>query len=152
MSLYNLVHGENNFASVLLAMLGLSRDEVPRYRDCYWTGEHIAIHTRTGGGNREDYEDGNAYLVSQPTYVRDDDDDHDSTYATFYFTVPEPLQWVIPHLQAEERTPGERWQCFLDRMRDPAAGDDPQVKRALEAMAPVFAKIEAFLAAPELGK
>ena len=139
--LYNLVHGENPFAAILLAVLGLRRGDVPRYRDCYWTGEHIAIHTRTGGGNRAGYEEGNQSLCALPTYVRDADDDFDNTYATFYFTVPEKLVWVIPHLQAQTATPGERWQSFIKKMNDPTQADDPQVKKALEAFEPIFEQI-----------
>lgn len=140
MSLYNLVNGENPFASVLLAMLGITRDSVPRYRDCWWTGELIAVHTRTGGGNRNDYEDGNSFLQSLPTYVSDADDDFDSTYATFYFTVPEAVAWVIPQLQAEGKTPREKWQEALDKIKT-ANVSDPQVKRIMDNLRPLFEQI-----------
>lgn len=174
MSLYNLIHGHNPMAPLLLAVLGLKSGDVPRYRDCWWDGEHqrIAIHTRTGGGNRPFYDSEercrdnypeyfpedkpadhpsgpwNRDLRALPTFVYDEDDDYDSTYATFYFTVPEPMQWVIPHLTAQDKTPGERWQQFMDKMRDPASAEDPQVKRALGAMEPLFQQITEALNKP----
>lgn len=47
MSLYNMIHGVNPAAPVLLSILGINSSNIPRFRDCYWTGEHIAIYTRT---------------------------------------------------------------------------------------------------------
>lgn len=145
MSLYNLVHGENPFADVLLAILGLTRGDIPRYRDCYWTGTEIAVHTRTGGGNRDDYEGGNTNLQSMATYLRDEDADYDSTYATFYFSVPEKLAWIIPQLQAADKTPAERWQTAIGKLNDPASANDPQVERIMIAMQPVMEKLKQFL-------
>ena len=141
MSLYNLIHGENPLAAILLGLLGLSRDNVPRYRDCYWTGNEIAVHTRTGGGNREGYQEANDELTKLPTYVRDEDDDFDSTYATFYFKMPEQFAWVLSHLAAEDATPAQRWQTFFDKLKN---GDqnDPQVKRTMNAMKPLLEKIQ----------
>ncbi len=169
MSLYNLVHGENPFSSVLLAMLGITRNDVPRYRDCFWTGEHIAIHTRTGGGNRDSYDSPesrreaypeiydteeavnagpfNRDLQALPTYVRDEDDDFDSTYATFYFTVPEAVAWVIPQLQAADATPAQKWHAALDKLKT-ADESDPQVKRIMGTMRPLFEQIVAAVNAP----
>lgn len=172
MSLYNLVHGHNQMAPILLAMLGINPGDVPRYRDCWWDAEkqRIAVHTRTGGGNRDMYEceerardnypeyfagenppagPWNEDLRALPTFIDDEDDDFDSTYATFYFGVPEKMQWVIPHLTAQDKPPGERWQQFMDKMRDPASAEDPQVKRALGAMEPLFQQITAALNKPE---
>ena len=52
MSLYNMLFGVNSAAPVLLATLGLTESDVPRFRDCHLNGEQIVIYTRTGGGNR----------------------------------------------------------------------------------------------------
>lgn len=164
MSLYNLVHGENPAATILLGLLGLTRADVPRYRDCYWNGKHIAVHTRTGGGNRDyyeheescranypDYFDGkddpkgpwNADLRRIPTFVYDEDDDYDCTYATFYFTIPEQFAWVMPQLNASDATPAQKWDSFLTKMQG-ADKTDPQVSRVLTAMEPLFKQIEEF--------
>jgi hypothetical protein len=137
MSFYNLVHGENPFADVLLAIVGLTRGDVPRYRDCYWTGSEIAIHTRTGGGNRDAYEGGNSELQDMALYLRDEDDDYDSTYATFYFSMPEKFAWIIPQLQAEDRTPEDRWKEAIGKLNNPESADDQQVKRVIAAMQPI---------------
>lgn len=144
MSLYNLVHGENPLAVILLGLLGLQREDVPRYRDCYWTGERIAVYTRTGGGNRESYSAENAAMCKLPAYDHDEDDDFDCTYATFFFRMPEQFTWVIPHLSAEDATPEQRWRGFLDKLSN---GDksDPQVKRVLVAMEPMIQQINDFL-------
>ena len=75
MSLYNMLFGVNSAAPVLLATLGLTAGDVPCFRDCYIDGDNIVIHTRTGGGNREDYEVENEELQSNPFYVRDEDDE-----------------------------------------------------------------------------
>lgn len=149
MSLYNLVHGENPMAVILLGLLGLKRDDVPRYRDCYWTGEHIAVHTRTGGGNREGYKVGNSFLQELPTYVRDQDDYFDSTYATFYFAIPDKFAWVIPQLQAEDATPAQRWQAFFDKMKEAIDENDPQMARVMSAMRPLLEQIQKFIETPE---
>jgi hypothetical protein len=53
MSLYNMLFGMNRAAPALLAALGLDSEAVGRFRDAYIDGEHIVIHTRNGGGNRD---------------------------------------------------------------------------------------------------
>lgn len=54
MSLYNMLFGQSANADALLAVLGLTRGSVGRYRDCYLTEDgRIAVYTRNGGGNRE---------------------------------------------------------------------------------------------------
>lgn len=111
MSLYNMIHGVNPAAFFVLPMLGKHPDEYPRFRDC-WTEAHellpdgplgftlatkadaaspkdaIYVYTRVGGNNREGYEDGIAEMRAHPQYLRDYDDDFDSTFATFVFAVP----------------------------------------------------------------
>lgn len=111
MSLYNMIYGANPATFFILPMLGKHPDEYPRFRDCF-VGELendsetdqfgipkkklsdkkvISVYTRVGGGNREDYQDRIDELRSLPGYIRDYDDDFDSTFATFIFSVPE--QW-----------------------------------------------------------
>jgi hypothetical protein len=137
MSLYNLVHGTNPLAGMVLAMIGVAVADVPRFRDAYYDGTHLCIHTRTGGGNRDDYAAGNDYLASIPGYVRDDDDDFDSTYATFYYLVPEQFAWFKDWASNKTQRPaGERWQEAIDCLKN-APPDDPLVKRMTEVMAPI---------------
>lgn len=116
MNLYNMLFGTHPLASVLLCSLNLAGSAVPRVRDCMPSDEarEIVILTRTGGGNRDFYDNPeqhkrahpdsgyegpwNSDLRSHPCYLRDDDDDFDSTYARFYFSVPpafEPMLTVL---------------------------------------------------------
>jgi hypothetical protein len=76
----------------------------PRFRDCYLSDdeEHIEIFTRVGGGNREDYAEEIEKLHSMPTYVSDEDDDFDYTYATFTFGVPDEWRSDFEHVKARE--------------------------------------------------
>ena len=123
MSLYTLLFGVDDAAPVLLAALGLTRGDVPRFRDCYLDGDHIVIHTRTGGGNRDAYEEGNAALAAHPCYLRDADDDFDSTYADFTFRFPEEyaaeLQ-ALSTLRPPDR-PSEKWQRLLAGLKKEGA-------------------------------
>lgn len=165
MSFYNLIHGVNPLAGVLLTMLGTEPGRIPRFRDCYFDGEHIAIYTRTGGGNRDYYESEerrreeypeqfddaasapsgpwNDDLRSLPGFVRDEDDDYDNTYATFYFAVPERFTPLLEKLKsmAQKESQSERWEAAIEHIRT-AAPDDPLVARVTAAMEPVFAQVE----------
>ena len=84
----NILHGRNHHAGVILAMLGLNESDFGRFRDAHVAEGEIAVYTRCGGGNREDYEEMFESLSQHPRYLRDKDDDFDSTYATIYFSVP----------------------------------------------------------------
>ena len=75
MSMYNIIHGENPFSTILLGILGLTRENVPRYRDCWWTGNQIAVHTRTGGGNRDYYENLESCRDNYPEYFKGTEED-----------------------------------------------------------------------------
>lgn len=117
MSLYNMVCGLNDGAEILLKCAGLSMDDVPRFRDVYMKDGLIAIYTRTGGENRDDYEAENGALASRPNYVRDYDDDYDATYAHFEFEpLPEHKDFVS-QLCRNDPTPGEKFQAVLDALR-----------------------------------
>ena len=158
MSLYNMIHGFNPLAGVLLKVLDVTPDRIPRFRDCYFNGEHIVIYTRTGGGNRDYYDsrattdsedyDGpfNEDLRALPGYVRDEDDDYDSTYASFYFTVPEQFNYLLDKLKsmAQKETQSERWEASLEKIKT-ASPDDPVIQRLTEAMRPVFEGIQSAL-------
>jgi hypothetical protein len=161
MSLYNALFGVNQAAPVLLAMLGIDSGAVPRFRDCFLSEGRIAIHTRTGGGNREMYENEESARSNYPEYftgkddpsgpwnddlrklsgfLHDEDDDFDSTYATFYFDVPEKFKHLIEKLP-EGVDPAKRWQDALESLRT-ASPDDPQVKKLAEVFAPLFEGIK----------
>ena len=67
MSMYSMLFGESKASDVLLAALGMERDDFYRYRDCYLTEDRkIAVYTRGGGNNRRCYcgPDENDYLAT----------------------------------------------------------------------------------------
>ena len=167
MSLYNLIHGVNPLASLLLGILRIDPiKDVARFRDCYlYRSEagalEIHVFTRMGGGNRGHSgwnDDGRLgdpgcpcngclmeyRLTKHPDYLRDFDDSYDSTYATYAFRVVEPVRKLVDALASE---PGamqvpfeERSEVFLQKLRE-GKDDDPDVKRVIEALLPVFAQL-----------
>jgi len=160
MSMYNALFGQNPHADILLGILGLSKGDVGRFRDCYvdeLDGEQvIAVYTRNGGGNRECWEDDDndgcdcpgcviSYcLPDHPNYLRDEDDDFDCTYATIYFSIPEPslpLLKFLASLQSDDANdPQGRFDRLMDGLRD---GDrsDPSVLNAITVGESIFAAI-----------
>jgi len=134
MSFYNMLFGTNPFSNILLQMLGITRNDVGRFRDCYLNedGTEIIVHTRTGGGNREDYVGSNEFLTEVEGYKFDEDDDFDSTYANFHYAVPEACKGQVVLLKdlGAVTNPAERWQEMLESLR---SGDTtkPDVARAI---------------------
>jgi hypothetical protein len=128
MSLYAMVHGTNDLGPALVQFLQqVYPFEVGRYRDAWVEADGdtllIRIHTRNGGGNREDYEPENASMQAHPWYVRDADDDFDCTYADFYFKPP--LAEIHPdtastlvELAAPPVDVGARWMEAIDAIRN----------------------------------
>lgn len=148
MSLYNMMFGNNPLAGLTLQALQLSPNDIPRFRDAYFDAEenHLVIYTRTGGGNREYYGAPGGYdnedytgpfnedLEAHPNYLRDEDDDFDSTYAYFYFSIPEsfaPIFETFKSLGAgQDLNPTEK---FAKMIEDLESGNvTPETARALE--------------------
>ena len=80
MSMYNMMNGATPATFIILPMLGKHPDEYPRFRDCFTGDEEqgiedaIIIYTRTGGGNRGDYEEEIKEMQSMKGYQQDYDD------------------------------------------------------------------------------
>lgn len=101
MSLYNMMNGTNKFAPLALGVLanevpGESFDlYFPRIRDAWFEREdgryQIRVHTRAGGGNRDEYQDDLDALSVHPWWLRDEDCEHDSTYCDIVFCVPDEV-------------------------------------------------------------
>lgn len=89
MSLYNMLFGMNPDADKMLALLGKTKEDFGRFRNVFMEDGCIVVHTRNGGGNREDYEYVFDEMSEHPWYSHDADDDFDCTYANIYFKVPE---------------------------------------------------------------
>lgn len=124
MSLFNLVTGTDPLAPYVLAMLGLPSKEfmkiVPRFRDAYLVsdGPYLALMTRTGGGNRDDYETENQRLREIPGFVKDFDDDFDSTYAHWWYKVPEEHTAHATDLIQKVKEAGRRLTTPMERFKE----------------------------------
>ena len=105
MSLYNMINGVHPLAGDLLAILGWDtpekRQDIPRLRDAMLFPNEIRVLTRTGGNNREDYD--NSALTSHDAYLRDWDDSYDNTFAWWSYEWPEEwkeqLQMLLETIQ-----------------------------------------------------
>jgi hypothetical protein len=114
MSLYNLLFGDNaNHRDFLFGLLNKTPGDFGRYRDIYVTDEHIVVHTRNGGGNREDYEDVFDEMSEHPLYAYDEDDDFDCTYANYYFNHPAEYKDTLQEMAKGTITPSEKWQLLF---------------------------------------
>lgn len=129
MTMYNLLHGENPDNDMLLAAVGLTAGQVGRFRNAWITEQgEIAIYTRNGGGNRECWREYDAEpldipcdcpgciisyrLPAHPLYLRDADDEFDSTYATIYFRAPDS----IPDDYPRGKSGDEQWAAMFQRL------------------------------------
>jgi hypothetical protein len=119
MSMYEMVFGTDGRgrAEVLLPLLG--NPDVGRFRDC-WIEKApdgdpvIAVYTRNGGGNRPDYADVITALQQHELYLRDTDDDFDSTYATFYFRTPAKYRDMFRQVAGDPVDMDERWAVAIE--------------------------------------
>ena len=118
MSMYNMLFGTNPDSDRLLEFLGKSREDFGRFRDVYMEDGFIVVHTRNGGGNREDYEDVFEEMSTHPWYSHDADDDFDCTYANIYFKVPDDANKTLLALHTfnEGRAPSEKWAELLGHL------------------------------------
>ena len=142
MSMYNALFGMNPLAGQLLSLLGLSADDVGRFRDAYVAegGNEIHVFTRNGGGNREGYMPD---FSAHPHYVRDFDDGFDSTYATIVFRTPEPARPLLTEIAALNKDtlrPMERLEQLLTDLKSGTKNADTE--RALRVCEPIFAAIK----------
>ena len=135
MSLYNLLHSYNPNAGPILRALELDPTQIDRFRDAAFRkidGEYVFdVYCRTGGGNRSDYP--NVALTSHPLYLRDCDDADDSTYAHYFFRIPETViaelteQGMSLEDVADPMTPGEKTQAAIEALKNagPSSKDGP---------------------------
>jgi hypothetical protein len=114
---------------ILLELLG--NPSVPRFRDCYLGMDEgqrrIIIYTRTGGGNREAYEAENQVLREVAGFVRDYDDDFDSTFAYFVYEIPAEHRDVLEQCSLPN-TPREKFDALMEALR--SGKSTPETKRA----------------------
>jgi hypothetical protein len=118
MSMYNMLFGENSSQrEFLLSILDLNDFDFGRYRDIFVTDEHIVVHTRNGGGNRDCYEYVFEAAEQHPLYSHDEDDDFDCTYANIYFRHPAGYEELLKELATGTITPSEKWNILLTALR-----------------------------------
>lgn len=101
--LYNVVFGRRRETSVVTLILLMESGYGPgdvglemfgRLRDA-WVEEtedgglEIRVHTRNGGLNRRDHVEAILAMRAHPWFDRDLDLEYDSTYADFYFKIPQ---------------------------------------------------------------
>lgn len=140
MSMYSIMHGKNPDADILLTILDFDQPEgqwpTGRFRDIYPNadGSEIILYTRNGGGNREHRDNRvgiiegeeclctaciiNHHLPKHPNYLRDWDDDFDSTYAYVAFSVPKEYQDIVKGLSTGEdpKTVHEKHETTMAEM------------------------------------
>lgn len=125
--MYSLTVDVNPLGPVLLYVLAGLNDDILsrcRYRDGYLSKDFtkVILYTRIGGGNRPDYSDVIKELRSNKNYIKDYDDEFDSTFASFEFKIPEDN---LPKVAAfftntDTRTGAEKSKESMDWMeRDP---------------------------------
>ena len=112
--LYNILFGENQSQrDFLFALLNITPGDCGRYRDIYVIENYIVVHTRNGGGNREDYEDVFETLSQHPLYEYDEDNDFDRTYADIYFRWPEGYIELLTEMSKGTVSPSEKWKLLF---------------------------------------
>lgn len=155
MSLYNMIHGVNPTAPILLMMAGFNPkalEEIKdflRFRDCYGSkdGTEIIVYTRIGGPNRHTRAKAVELLRSNPNYVRDEDDDFDNTFASFYYRPASTLMLEVlhnMHLAGEDGSdrPAKARQLLEDMQE---GRDTPAVQAAMEALKPMAEGMKSML-------
>ena len=117
MSMYNMIFGVNPDTDTLLSLLGKSTGDFGRFRNVYMEDGMIVVHTRNGGGNREDYEDVFDEMSEHPWYSHDEDDSFDCTYASIYFKVPDNHQDFLAIMNLNKgMNPSEQWGALFAQM------------------------------------
>lgn len=113
MSFYNMINGYNPSTVQILSLLGKTTADFGRYRDVYIEDNYIVVHTRCGGGNRDDYEGVFENAAEHPWYSHDTDCDFDSTYADIYFKIPDDHTRSFAVLLDAGIDPKKKWDALL---------------------------------------
>lgn len=91
--MYNEIKKPNINAGIVVIMSGVDVNNIPRFRDAWFTndGKNMIILTRTGGSNASKYESENEMMRNTNNYISDFDDDYDNTFRHFRYSVPEEI-------------------------------------------------------------
>ena len=142
MSLYNKLFGINKDMPILLGMLGVNTTYFSRFRDVELIngGTIIRVFTRTGGGNREYYQDNWNNIRENPLYLKDYDDDFDNTYAYIEFDIPKKYKLTAKKMyKGEPISFKKKFMKELEEMNKPGT---EAYKRAEEIANKIFGAIE----------
>jgi hypothetical protein len=134
MSMYHMMCKANPAAGRLLGIINLDHATIPRLRDVWANADmtEVTVLTRTGGGNRAAYNDENTGLSLHPLFLRTADEEWDSTYATFVFTLPAE---GAASMRAEiEGAIGDNPEAVAKVMEAITMDAETKFKRALEAL------------------
>lgn len=117
MSLYNMVAGHNPSTTQILSLLGKNTGNFGRFRDVYLEDGYIVVHTRCGGGNREDYEYVFEDAKEHRWYSHNKDCDFDCTYADIYFKIPDTQDKTVLGLLDKGRNPEQMWNTLFEALK-----------------------------------
>lgn len=138
MSLYNILFSENEEATALLGMIGVTREDFQRYRDVNLNpeGNVITVLTRIGGGNRRDYKDVFKIMKKNPNYIKNYDDGFDKTYAYFEFKVPEKYKQACKMMAPKERqlTLKEMFDKEIEESKIPGSEASKRMDKIVESI------------------
>jgi hypothetical protein len=148
-SLYNAIFGVDVAAPAVLAALQIRPNQIPRVRDLWKKDGKLVIYTRTGGRNRAYFDSAesrkrespeatdeelagpyNDDLRALPGFLRDYDDEYDTTYALFEFEIPEWAKDLLAEVPDRERLPAERWKTMFEAVKNDTPS--PDADRAVE--------------------
>jgi len=95
-----MTQGADRFAKAALATLHQPEEitdtiRFGRLRDAFFELDgdkhRVRVHTRNGGGNREEHQSEIDDMRSHPWFSFDEDCSHDCTYADFVFVIPDSV-------------------------------------------------------------
>ncbi len=110
--MYEMTCQINPDAGRILDLIGIDPVfllEEARLRDVYLSKDKtkVILFTRIGGGNREFYTPAIKKLRNFKGYIKDYDDEFDSTYASFEYQIPSnKLPYVVAFLASSDTTTG----------------------------------------------
>jgi hypothetical protein len=140
-----MVFGTSGWPNEIMSMYGLRPEMIGRFRD-HWVERDgddaliLAVYTRNGGGNREEYAGNNAAMQALPTYIEDADDNFDNTYATFRFrmTREQITAWLsdTENVDVDDETTVEQVVDQLFHQAEPTRRDMDVVWQAMIATLP----------------
>lgn len=118
---------------LILAAVGIHRNDVERFRDVSYSDGVVYVYTRTGGGNRDDYPQ--AIMRSVAGWLDSDDDEGDCTYCTDQIRVDE--RWIGDMEKLEDILTHGLRRPFAQHLartlrREPTEADRKQIARDSE--------------------